>query len=41
MRSVRLSGVVGKPRLNFMTQTQMEDYRYSIDNVTGQPTTSR
>lgn len=38
MRSVRLSGVVGKPRLNFLTQTQIEDYRYSIDNVAGQPT---
>jgi hypothetical protein len=29
MRSVRLSGVAGKPRLNFLTQTQMDD-RYSI-----------
>lgn len=37
MRSVRLSGVAGKPRLSFMTQTQMDDYRYSVDNVTGQP----
>lgn len=37
MRSVRLSGVVGKPRLGFMVQTQMDDYRYSIDNVAGQP----
>jgi hypothetical protein len=37
MRSVRLSGVVGKPRLGFMTQTQMDDYRYSIDNVSAQP----
>jgi hypothetical protein len=37
MRSVRLSGVTGKPRLGFMTQTQMDDYRYSIDNVTDQP----
>lgn len=37
MRRVRLSGVAGKPRLNFMTQTQIEDYRYSRDNVTGRP----
>jgi hypothetical protein len=37
MRRIRLSGLVGKPRLNFMTQTQMEDYRYSIDNVSGRP----
>lgn len=37
MRSVRLSGVSGKPRLEFRTQTQIEDYRYSIDNVSDQP----
>jgi len=37
MRRVRLSGVTGKPRLSFMTQTQLDDYRYSIDNVTDQP----
>lgn len=37
MRSVRLSGVTGKPRLEFLSQTQMADYRYSTDNVTGQP----
>jgi hypothetical protein len=37
MRSVRLSGVTGKPRLGFMTQTQMDDYRYSIDNVSDEP----
>jgi hypothetical protein len=37
MRRVRLSGVTGKPRLEFMAQSQLEDYRYSIDNVTGQP----
>jgi len=37
MRRVRLSGVTGKPRLSFMTQTQLDDYRYSIDNVSGQP----
>lgn len=37
MRSVRLSGVTGKPRLGFMSQTQIDDYRFSIDNVTDQP----
>jgi hypothetical protein len=37
MRRVRLSGVTGKPRINFMTQTQLDDYRYSIDNVSDQP----
>ena len=37
MRTVRLSGVTGKPRLSFMSQTQLEDYRYSIDNVSDQP----
>lgn len=38
MRSVRLPDEVGKPRLQFLTQTQIEDYRYSIDNVAGTPT---
>lgn len=37
MRSVRLSGVTGKPRLSFATKTQIDDYRYSIDNVEDQP----
>lgn len=37
MRSARLSGVTGKPRLEFLTQTQMDDYRYSRDNVASQP----
>jgi hypothetical protein len=37
MRRIRLSGVTGKPRLQFMSQTQLEDYRYSIENVTDQP----
>ena len=37
MRRVRLSGVTGKPRLSFMSQTQLDDYRYSIDNVEDQP----
>lgn len=38
IRSVRLPDETGKPRLQFLTQTQIEDYRYSIDNVTGTPT---
>lgn len=37
MRRIRLSGVTGKPRLQFMSQTQLEDYRYSTDNVPDQP----
>ncbi len=37
MRRVRLSGVTGKPRLDFMSQTQIDDYRYSIDNTPDQP----
>lgn len=37
MRMVRLSSVTGKPQLSFLSQTQMADYRYSIDNVTDQP----
>ena len=38
VRMVRLPDETGKPRLQFLTQTQMDDYRYSIDNVTGTPT---
>lgn len=38
MRRVRLSSVTGKPRLEYMAQSQLEDYRYSIDNVSDQPT---
>jgi hypothetical protein len=37
MRRIRISSETGKPRLEFMAQSQLEDYRYSIDNVTGQP----
>lgn len=37
MRRVRLSGVTGKPRLQFKSGTQLDDYRYSTDNVTDQP----
>ena len=37
MRRVRLNSVAGKPRLEFLTHTQIEDYRYGIENVSGQP----
>lgn len=37
MRTIRLSGVAGKPRLQFMTPTQLESYRYSINNIPGRP----
>jgi hypothetical protein len=37
MRMVRLPDETGKPRLQFMSQTQMDDYRYSRDNVAGTP----
>jgi hypothetical protein len=36
-RSVRLPDVAGRPQLSFMAQSQMADYRYSIDNVSDQP----
>lgn len=37
MRRIRLSSVTGKPSLEFLSQTQMADYRYSIDNVSTRP----
>lgn len=37
MRRIRLSGASGKPALDFLSQTQMADYRTSIENVTGRP----
>lgn len=37
MRTVRLNGVTGKPRLQFMTPPQIDDYRFRTDNVPGQP----
>ena len=37
IRMVRLPDETGKPRLQFMSQTQMDDYRYSTDNVAGTP----
>lgn len=37
MRRVRLNSVSGRPRLEFLSQTQMDDYRTSIENTSGQP----
>lgn len=37
MRRIRLSSVEGKPSLEFLSQTQMADYRTCRDNVSGQP----
>jgi len=37
MRRVRLSGVTGKPRLEFKSGTQMDEYRFATSNVTAQP----
>jgi hypothetical protein len=37
MRRVRLSGVTGKPCLSFLSGTQMDEFRFSGANVSGQP----
>lgn len=37
MRRVRLSGVAGKPGLEFRSGTQMDEYRFSTCDVAGQP----
>lgn len=37
VRRIRLSSVTGKPRILFVTQSQLEDYRFTINNATGQP----
>jgi len=37
MRRVRLSSVTGKPCLEFKSGTQMDEYRFQIANVPGQP----
>lgn len=37
MRRIRLSSVTGKPSLEFKSGTQLDEYRYSISNVTGRP----
>jgi len=37
MRRIRLSSVTGKPHLDFKSGTQLDEYRYSNGNATGQP----
>lgn len=37
MRRVRLTSVSGKPRLDFKSQSQLDEYRYGIGNTSGQP----
>jgi len=37
MRRVRLASVTGKPGLEFMSTTQMDEYRRGISNVASQP----
>ena len=37
MRRVRLSGVTGKPCLEFKSGTQMDEYRFGISNVAARP----
>jgi hypothetical protein len=37
MRRIRLSGVTGKPCLEFKSGTQMDEYRYGTANVAAQP----
>ena len=37
MRRVRLSSVTGKPRLGFLSGTQMDEQRYSDSNTSGRP----
>src|SRR6266700_1338145 len=37
MRRVRLSGVAGKPCLEFKSGTQIDEYRFAISNVAARP----
>jgi hypothetical protein len=37
MRRIRLTGITGKPRLEFKSSAQLDEYRYGVGNVTGQP----
>jgi len=37
IRMVRLPDETGKPRLQFLSQTQIDDFRYSSDNIAGTP----
>ena len=37
MRRIRLSSVDGKPRLEFMSGSQLDEYRFATANVAGRP----
>lgn len=37
MRSIRLSSLTGKPKLEYLSQTQMDDKRFQTSNDVGQP----
>jgi len=37
MRRIRLSGVAGKPRLEYKSGTELDEYRYMHGNTAGQP----
>jgi hypothetical protein len=37
MRRIRLSGVAGKPTLEYKSPAGLDEYRFSIDNVSEQP----
>lgn len=37
MRRIRLTGVTGKPRVEYLTGTQIDEYRNGLDNVAGTP----
>lgn len=37
MRRIRLSGVTGKPALEFRSGTQIDEYRFQTSNVAGRP----
>jgi hypothetical protein len=37
MRSIKLSAITGKPRLEFLTHQQADDRRYALSDTTGQP----
>jgi len=37
MRRIRLSGVAGKPTLEFKSPAGLDEYRFSIDNIVEQP----
>lgn len=37
IRSIKVTSISGKPRLEYMTDAQMDEYRTRIGNVAGQP----